>query len=163
MTYLVKIIGSALLLYAALFLTREYEGSLGKGLRVCRGFCELIAHIRRRIDGYLTPANDLLNGFECGALDETGYISKARERGLCAAYFELEAELPLDGRVRGALSGFFSDFGKDYKEETVKAADAVLEALREHIGAIVKENERSVRLARTLAVAAVLGIIILLI
>ena len=101
MTYFVKIIGSALLLYAALFLTREYERSLGKGLRVCRGFCELIAHIRRRIDGYLTPANDLLNGFECGALDETGYISKARERGLCAAYFELEAELPLDGRVRG--------------------------------------------------------------
>lgn len=163
MNYLVKTIGSVLLLYAALFITREYEKFLGRRLGVCLGFCELISHVRRRVEGYLTPADRLLDGFECGALEDVGYMSKARNSGLRNAYFEVEGALPLDCATREALSEFFTDFGKDYKEETVKAADRALSALRGCADRMSCENEKSLRLWRAVAVAAALGVIILLI
>ena len=163
MNYLVKMIGSALLLYAALFIAREYEKFLGKRLRVCLGFCELLSHVRRRVDGYLTPADRLLDGVECGALEEVEYISKAQSLGLRTAYFEVEEALPLDGTARQVLSEFFADFGKDYKEETVKAADRALSALQGCAERMSCENEKSLRLLRAVAVAAALGVIILLI
>ena len=61
------------------------------------------------------------------------------------------------------LSEFFDDFGKDYKEETVKAADRALSALQGCAERMSCENEKSLRLLRAVAVAAALGVIILLI
>ena len=163
MSYIIKLIGSALLLFAALIGVGEYEKKLKARLLVCRGFVELLQHVRRKIDGYLTPPSQLLDGFECAALSDIGYLDRAREIGMCSAYFELEASLPTDGAVRSALFGFFSDFGKDYKDGTVKLIDRSLKELSAHADRLRTENEKSLKLVRTLAAAGALGAIILLI
>ena len=163
MNYFIKIIGSVFLLAAMLVLIKEYESFLKKRLEICRGFAELLSHIRRKIDGYLTPAMQLTEEFECEVLTRVGYIEKARDGGISSAYFELEKSLSLDSAVQACLSAFFSDFGKDYKEGTVKSLDMSIATLRECMKKISAENERSLKLARTLGIAAVLGLIILLI
>lgn len=163
MNFFIKILGSAFLLVAVLAMTREYEMFLKKRFDVCRGFIELLSHIRRKIDGYLTPATELLDGFECKALTETGYVDRAREKGISSAYFELEGSLHLDAAVQSCLSSFFSDFGKDYKEGTLKLLDLSIGRLSEYTERLSAENERSLKLARTLAAAVALGLIILII
>lgn len=163
MSYVIKLIGSVLLLFAALVGVREYEKKLKARLLACRGFAEMLYHVRRKIDGYLTPPSQLLDGFECEALSELGYLDKAREVGMSRAYFELESSLPIDGVMRTALFGFFSDFGKDYKDGTVRLIDEALKGLCDHADRLCAENERSLKLVRTLVSAAALGTIILLI
>ena len=163
MNYFIKIFGSLLLLAASLAFVKEYERTLKKRFEICRGFVELLSHMRIRIDGYLTPAMQLIDGFECKALKEAGYIDKAREKGISSAYFELEKELPLDSSAQACLSSFFADFGKDYKDGTLKSLDMSIGRLRECAESLFAENERSLKLARALAIAAALGLIILLI
>ena len=158
-----KLIGSVLLLFAALIGVREYEKMLKARLLACRGFIELLGHIRRKIDGYLTPPSQLLDGFECAPLSDIGYLEKAREIGMSGAYFELGSSLPIDGAGREVLFGFFSEFGKDYKEGTVRLIDLSLKGLSEHADRLSAENEKSLKLVRTLAVAGAVGMIILLI
>lgn len=163
MTYVLKLCGSALLLLGALYVSREYEKSLANRWELCSGFVDLLAHIRRKIDGYLTPPSQLLDGFYSAALEGVGYIAKARDVGISAAYFELSKTLPLEKKAKECLGAFFCDFGKDYREGTVRALDAALGGLRDHLKTLGAENEKNLKLARTLCVAAALGIIILLI
>ena len=163
MSYVIKIIGSVLLLMSVLALTREYKKFLEKRLGICRGFTELLLHVRRKIDSYLTPASQLLDGFECKALADEGYMKKAHEVGISEAFFSLEKAIPMESSERVILESFFADFGKDYKDGTLRSLDIAIAGLRECIEKLCAENERSLKLVCTLAVAAALGLIILLI
>ena len=163
MNYLIRIAGAVFVLAGTLFAVGEYEKLLVRRAEICNGFIALLSHIRRRIDGYLASASGLLEGFECSALDAYGYSERAREIGVGEAYFEFEKAFPLTDKLKKSLSGFFHSFGKDYMSGTLKALDVTLDEIKALERALSAENEKNLKVARTLALAAALGVIILLI
>ena len=163
MAELLRIGGLSLILVAALLFSREYRRYLDGRVELCQGFLALLIHIRGRVDCYLTPLPEALSGFECAALSKCGFIQKAKEEGLSAAYFSMEGSLSLPKRAREVLSSFFRGLGREYREGTLRELSMAISALESAVCEERQESEKSLKIARILAVSAALGAIILII
>ncbi len=163
MSSFLKFTGAVMALFAALFFAREYAAFIKRRTGLCQGFLKMLEHIRFKIDCFLTPEGELLLDFDDPALSECGYLPLAREIGVNSAYAECESSLSLPEKVKSLLSPFFSDFGREYREGTLRQIDSAISQLRSYITQMQQENERSVKLVYTVSAAAALGIVILLI
>ncbi len=155
--------GMGLILFAALTFYREYKKHLEYREGLCEGFFKLLGHIRRQIDCYLTPASELLSGFCDELLEMCGFLSLAREVGVKDAYFSMERELRLSSSAKEILHSLLNDFGKDYKDGTVKEIDRALASLEKTLLREREENEKEKKITGVVCAAAAVGIIILII
>lgn len=163
MSEILRIGGLSLILVSALVFSKEYGRYLKGRVELCQGFLLLLIHIRSRVDCYLTPLPEAISGFESPALSGCGFLQKAKDEGLSSAYFSMEKSLSLPERARAILTPFFRGLGREYREGTLRELSSAISALE---GALVEEreeSEKSLKIARILAVSAALGAIILII
>ncbi len=162
MTEILKTAGAVLALICALMLSREYEKFERGRVRLAEGFLLLLRDMRSKVDRFLTPESGMLCDFENDALAECGYLASAEELGISDAFFKESDRLSLPEDVKKLLSGIFRDFGREYREGALKILDGGIRELEKLIASMKGEKERSVKLVRTVSVAAALGAVILL-
>ncbi len=163
MSGILKIFGIGLILFSAFVFSSEYEKKIKRKERLSEGFLSLIEHIRRQIDCYLTPPSELIGDFTSEALSALGFLDLAKKEGVASAYMSLKEKLPLCDEVKSELTSLFSSFGKEYKEGTVKALNMAVSSLKELVAKEKEQNAKDIKVARTLAVAAALGTVIMII
>lgn len=163
MNELLKFLGMGLIILSAIAFFREYKSYLEYRCGICQGFLSLISHIRRQIECYLTPADRLLCDFGDDFLKKCGYLERAGSIGVREAYFEMEDRLRLPSEAREILRGLFSNFGKDYREGTLRELDSGVASFEKCLAKERLESEKELKIAGILAVCAALGIVILII
>ena len=163
MSEILKFFGIGLMLLSAVIFSKEYEKHLDMRQGIAEGFLSLLLHVRRQIDCYLTPASRLADGFSCAPLEKCGFLKEAKEKGVGPAYSSMKDSPLLYESAKAVLTPLFLNFGKEYKENTVKQIDGAVASLKDILQKEKEESERSLKVARTLAVSAALGAAILII
>lgn len=162
MSFIFKLFGAALLLFAAAKISRKYSEYVSYRASLSRAFSELLLHIKNKISVYLAPPSELVSGFSSEILSESGFISLAKELGSPKkAYGALADSLSLSPGAKRILDSYFDSFGSAYKEGLLKATEAAEAALRREAEKEEEELPREKKLARTVIFAVALGIIIL--
>ena len=127
-------------------------------LAVLDAWLELLQTIRREIDCYQRPINEILMGCDshlrrtCGAGKDAETIQEL-----------LTASAPLlDGEARHLLEHFAKEAGGSYREEELRRCDFYTNALRDRRNALAEAHPMRVKLTVTLSLSAALGTVILL-
>ena len=161
MSYLAKLFGLALLLLAAWLVGAGYSFYCKKRLKQTEQFLSLILHVRKRIEIFMATQKNLLCGYESDALSR--FVMAATEKGsLYEAFKEVRGGLCVSEELKGRLSEFFSEFGKNYREAEMKRTELFCAELREELK---KEEERTpvrIKIAYTLLFAAAGSLLIIL-
>ncbi len=158
---ILKVIGSAVIMIAALVISKEYKAFILSRVERLSGYLELLSHIERKISISLSPQHKLCDGFSHSAL-ESNFLLKLRERGeLHSAY--REAGVGISDAAHKILLSYFADFGKcDRRGELARVRET-----RSALQPVLKEErelaEKNIKLFETVVAAIALGLIILLI
>lgn len=153
-----KLLGSLLILAAgaggAILSARTEQ----RKLTVLDGWIDLIAHVRARIDCYLTPLDEILSALDPELVRRCGGSLPCRS---CAALLQ-SASPALSPEGRRLIGAFVSGIGDGYREEQVRACDYYLDALRELRKKTAAELPARIRVRAALCLTAALGAAILL-
>ena len=159
-----RIILLAILPIAALMIGRGYSAYVDRRIAECEELCELLSHIRARVECFLSPVSEMLSDFHAKRLCELGFIREVCEgSGLYEAYRGIEGRLSVSDEVRRVIGGFFEGFGKGYRDQTLRETDYARESLERILERDRAELDKSVRLTRSILLLVSVGIIILLI
>jgi len=160
----VKYIGIAAMLLSALLFSREYSRYMKKRLSECEGFLSFMSHIRIQIGCFLKPSRELCDGFSNDALSDCGFIDELRSTGdIYGAYKNAEPRLAMSCEAREISDNLFSALGAGYREDGVRLIDESEKKMQKICDELRASTPKSVRLALTLSVTAVLGFSILII
>lgn len=158
---ILKIIGSAMIMIAALVISKEYKAFITARVERLSGYLELLSHIERVIGVSMTPQHRICEGFSHPALEEE-FLPRLRKCGeLSSAYGGVG--VGVSDAAHKILSAYFADFGGcDRSGELIKVREA-----KGRLQPILDEErqgaEKSIKLFETVAAAIALGLIILLI
>jgi hypothetical protein len=158
---ILKVIGSAMIMIAALVISKEYKAFITARVERLSGYLELLSHIERVIGVSMTPQHRICEGFSHPALEEE-FLPRLRKCGeLSSAYGGMG--VGVSDAAHKILSSYFSDFGGcDRSGELIKVREA-----KGRLQPILAEErqgaEKSIKLFETVAAAIALGLIILLI
>lgn len=158
---ILKVIGSAMIMIAALVISKEYKAFITARVERLSGYLELLSHIERVIGVSMTPQHRICEGFSHPALEEK-FLPGLRESGeFSAAYGEMG--IGVSDAAHKILYAYFADFGRcDRAGELTKAREAKGN-LQPILAEERQEAEKSIKLFETVAAAIALGLIILLI
>lgn len=142
---------------AMLFVTRRERRRVAE----CEGLLALLRHIRAAVSSYGLPKGEIYRSFSSEVLEDCGFLSLLREKGLAAA---LAAELLImKGERLRPLIAFASGEGMRLTAEELTACERaegeverLLQTMKEHL------PER-LRLSRTLVLTVGMMVAILLI
>ena len=148
------------LLSSALFITRRYGAFVDFRIEYTRAFLKFLRHIEGKLSSYLSPPNELGEGFDVAEL--SSMIEKLKNgESPAAAYSGERGNLPREADE--LLFAYFSDFGKGNLELELSRLKKTISALEEILTEVESEGERQKKLCTSLAPALALGIIIWLI
>ena len=163
MSSALKLFGIILLLFSAMVFSSEYRKRARLKRDISEGFLLLAEHLRRQIDCYLTPAVHLADGFTNKALESCGFLDEAKQKGVCAAFLAMSDMLTMYQSVKEKLTLLFSNFGKDYRDGTLRELSNAIAAVKELVEKENEESDRDVKVVGIVAVAIALGVTILII
>ena len=164
MNYTLKLFGAALVMLFSLVIGRSYREYCGRRVEECEGFLSLLNHIIAEISQFLSTPKDFFESFECEALRRVGFLSEIEEgRDMSAAFETIKGRLSLSGETLERLSGFFSDFGRSYRDGEIERTKYFRDELERTWIAEREAEEKRVKLVYTLLLALSLSIVILLI
>ena len=161
MSYYIAAAGSGLILLFAYLAGRGYAGYAERRCGQYEGLIALLEHMKERLECYLSGGEAMLAGFFSEPLSEVGFFDG---EGDASARFErVRARLSVDADTRSRLGQFFAAFGSGYLRAERERISAALSFLCRRRDDYLLEKEKSVKLVRSLLLAAALGLIILLI
>ena len=161
MSYYVAIAGSGLILLFAYLAGRGYAGYAERRYGQYEGLVALFEHMKEQLECYLSGGEAMLAGFFSQPLSEVGFFDGD---GDAAARFErVRSRLSVDADTKSRLGQFFAAFGSGYLSTERERLLPVLSFLYRQRDSYREEMEKSVKLVRSLLIAAALGLIILLI
>ena len=158
---ILKVIGSTMIMIAALVISKEYKAFITARVEMLSGYLELLSHIERVIGVSMTPQHRICEGFSHPVLEEE-FLPRLRKCGeLSSAYGGVG--VGVSDAAHKILSSYFADFGGcDRSGELIKVREA-----KGRLQPILAEErqgvEKSIKLFETVAAAIALGLIILLI
>ena len=161
MSFFTKLFGLTLLLLAAWLIGAGYSSYCKKRLKQTEDFLSLVMHVRKRIEVFMATQKKLLCGYESDSLSR--FVAAAIEKGsLSEAFEEVRGGLSVSEELKGRLSEFFSEFGKNYRDSEIKRTELFCNELREEVK---REEERTpvrIKIAYTLLFAAAGSLLIIL-
>ncbi len=154
--------GAAILLFLSVFIGKAYEKYCERALSETKELLRMLLHMRGKISTFLSPQSGLLSDFESEVLSSTGFLVAVQEgKTLFDAYGG--SRFAISKEQKRAFLRFFSEFGRGYKSEELSRIDSLY---RETSEELKKERERTakdIKIAKTLLIAAALGISVLMI
>jgi hypothetical protein len=157
---ILKYIVIILFLFSALFVSRKYASFIDLRIEYTRAFLKFLEHIEGKISSYLSPPNELGDGFE---REELSRMIEGLKNGesLLSAYSGERGNVPLEADE--LLFSYFSDFGKGNLELELSRLKKTISALRGILAEVEAEGEKRKKLCTGVTPALALGIIIWLI
>ena len=157
---LLKIIGSLIILFSALFiaksLTREIEDTLKK-ISAVRSVLE---YTKRQIGCYALSASEILRGIDSKTFAECGYKKETPPRDFSEFFSSVEIG---DGEIESALASFSKDFGKAYRADELAFCTLHIERVRAREQKLMKDFAKRKKVIYTVALCLALGAVVLLI
>lgn len=162
---LIRMLCLAALPATALAVGRGYALYLARGVAECEGFLALLRRCAERISCLLSPICEITADFENDALSRVGFISLIREgKSAEQAYEAVESRLCIGNGTKDILRRAFGDMGKGYDSKS--ASDRLMLScteLADHLSLLKTENEKNLKLARSVLLLVSLGLVILFI
>lgn len=158
----VSLIGSALLILAAIAFCRAYKSFLYSRLLVAKEYLDFLGHVGQRIRLNGEPYSAAARSFEGEILRERGFIDLI-EKGaaLDEAYEKAGTADLLSEAVEKELRDCFSELGKGELESEIKKIELSQEKLSQSCRGEAEELEKRVKTAYAVSFALTLGIILL--
>ena len=164
MSFYIKIVGGLILLACAFLIGKAYESYAFRAISEYEAFLSMLGHIKNKINCFLMTTCKLLCDFESGPLEESGFLPKLREgKRMSEAFEDASARLAISKEAKKLLSVFFEELGVGYKDEELNRISGVERELSSILSREREEMPKNVRIAKTLLLAAALGILILII
>ena len=164
MGFIIKCLGSAAVLAFALALLRGYKAYLAKRREECDGFLAVIEAVRDGVNYFLSPLGRIFERFCDGKTTLSKISERIRDGESPKDAFEKEKRgLHIGECGKEILSNFFSALGRGYKDGVVALSEACRAKFEEYSENCRQEDEKSARLAATLAFGGALALIILFI
>lgn len=161
---MIRLIGAVAVLVAALSFVRMYRAYLGTRVKQFDDFCVFLHKIRRSISTRLLTLEDCILGITEGELVRIGFVEKYGElRRVHPAFTAVKDKLYLTKKGLEILDGYLAVLGHGYLEEELRLSDECIRELEAESRASRDEGERSLRVASAFAVAAAVGITVLLV
>lgn len=164
MSLYIKLCGLALMMIAALAISKGYREYVNRRISEQESFVSLLRHLEGRIRRYLMPIGEALGDFSDENLSRLGFFDGlANGEGLSQIFERLSPRFSLGEETRAALSEIFSRISLGYKDEVIsEICDGAirLEKILEKERVELRKNER---VASVVLVASVFGAFILLV
>ena len=148
-----KLLGSLLIIFASVFSSFFYEMGLKEVIKNTEALCDLIKHIKAKIEYFSLPIKDILNEYS----KENEFI-----KNLIDNNFEFN-KASLDKEVINEVKAFFNSIGKGYKKEQISLCEyteSILIASKERLK---EEFPKKKKLFQALSLFFGVGCVILLI
>ena len=158
-----KVLAALLTLFTARTVVLEYKKYTTRKLLLADGFCDLLSFIKGELSCRLRPVAEWAKEFHNAALSESGFLDELLKRGSLIDAFRLPSHSCLGEEMTRLLSGYFSSFGKTYKDEEEGEACRVFDELMRLSARERADSQRSLKTVRVITYAVALGVIILII
>ncbi len=116
----VRLMGAVLILTASSMGGIITAGMWKKRVLQLEAFHELIVHIARQIDGYLTPLEKIYAEYDSTVLSRCGFLEALREYGGVMALEECRRSLCVSDSDISELAEFFSGLGRHSAKEEAR-------------------------------------------
>lgn len=149
------------MLLGAYLASTEYKARLERSDRLLSGYLRFVSEMRRRAATCLEPPMRWVGSFVSEELEKVGFLPALRDGADLAAALKSSHGV-LDGEVFEVLLRLFSG-GGGYLEDELRRMDDAIRALEEKREKDASGTRDRVRLFRTLALAAAVGVAILVV
>ena len=120
--------------------------------------------VRREVGCFLRPISEWARDYRDTVLESLGFLQPLRDGArMIDAYSEAEQGFVIGERGRKIFASFCSAFGKGYRDDELRLADAHITELEEYVEQERRGVAKSCRLVSTLSAASSFAIVILLI
>ncbi len=153
-----------LIMLSAILLGREYSAYADRRVSEQAGFIALLLHIEREIGSSLSYGIGLWRGFSDKSLEGCGFLPLLRDG--CSpedAFTKSSQKLALSGETKEKLLGFFSDFGKGYRDGEIKGIQRLRGELESDLNTLRPELEKNKRVINALLLGGAASAAIILI
>ena len=162
MSIYIKLIGGAIILLLALYVSRSYEKFLRRRIAEYRGLAELISHAEGRISDFLSYGSRLWQGFGDEALEACGLLSSLREgEGLASAFEKCKGKMSLPRKAMDGISERLRKLGGRYKESELTVLRELGEWLSSELRSAEEQSEKNIKVARALLLGGALAVLII--
>jgi stage III sporulation protein AB len=153
----------AIFLFAFFSLCGVFAGEKEKKrLRECEAFLEFFGYIKNQVEYFLTPTKAIYRGFSCDVLESCGFLPALRSHENDEVYCDVwsaalassRKSLHLTEKERLIVLGFGACIGKSQGEIQTASFDRYISEMSAEIAREKAENEKNVKLYRTLGIAA---------
>lgn len=161
---LIKSIGACLIIASSLFYGATMIREEHRRLIIADALAEMIRYVRDHIDHFRTPIPDILDSFENKTLEDCGFLTAARERGLRVIADDFPASVrEADRDVSAALRDFCVGIGCGYKDEELRLCDYTLGRIMRRIEQLRADHDGKVKIYRTLPPLFALSVILIIV
>lgn len=159
-----RLVGAALLLAAAIFLSREYSSYLEGRLSEYRGLVALLSHAEEKIERSLSFGEELWRDFQDDVMEKCGLLPLLREgKGIAEAFGECIADFSLPIGIKAEISEALSTLGRGYRDSEIKKLSDIRTRLTEALNSETLAAEKNVKVAKALLIGGALTVGILII
>lgn len=163
MSWYFRVLGSSLILLAAIMLGRGYSSYAERAIDEYDGFISLFLHMKGRISCFLLPPSEIFRDFECDALERCGLLPKLRYGiAFSEALSESLPKLAISKETKRVILGFSDSFGSEYRDGEIAKIEQAIAEIKTHRDKAAELLSSKIKLAGTLLAAAALGIVIFL-
>ena len=164
MCAVIKLFGILFILASAVLFGRVYTGERERELEELSAFLGFFRHARERVGSFLEPLPSVGAAYRDEVLERCGFLTAVADgKGLCAAFEASQDKLKLNGDARGAIAAELSMLELGTREGAVSGLGRLVSALDGICSSYGEKTRQCARAVRITAIAAGLGLSILLI
>ncbi len=147
-----KILGSILILFSAIFSSYYYEKGLKRKIKNCEEIIDFISHIKVEIEYFSNPLN---------------IIYEKYDKKSDVIFFLIEGintkTRIVDKVTDEKIFDFFNSIGKGFKKEQIAICDHTIEILNNALSRLVDESPKKIKVFRSISLFFSISTIILFI
>lgn len=156
--------GAALVMIAALLISRYYEKYLLKRVDEYSGLVLLVTHMENEITKYLAYGNRLWSNFRHDGLEKCGFLPVLRECGsISEALSNVGDRMSLSRASREHLAESFSRLGRGYLDEELGLLSEIKDSLSAELDTERIEAEKNIKVVRALLLGGALAVVVMVI
>ena len=164
MSLYLRLGGSALVMIAALLISRCYEKYLLKRVDEYSGLVLLVTHMENQISKYLAYGNQLWSDFRHDGLEKCGFLPILRECGsISEALKSVGNKMSLSPASRECLVESFSRLGRGYLEAELNLIREIKDSINADLELERDSAEKNIKVARALLLGGALAVVIMVI
>lgn len=152
-------VGISLLLISALLYSFVLIKNEKRKIAQLKDMCALVLYIRRNIDAFMTPVNEILDSFEGYGDAFSEYMTAAKKYGL--PYASDQCQLIQNGEVVRIFTDFTKKIGSGYKADELNLCQYCYAQLEDCLKRETEDSLKKTTMYKTLPIMSALSVILI--